>query len=131
MSASRAFGLQFSKATGRPALSRWTGTRRLVSRRGYASAHGKPSSDMPWLITSVVVSVPIGIYIWRQGPGRPKASQSAHGGHENHGTEHEEVAEKEDDTSKANAKEMDDSHENQAAKLTDKPDSKRVDPAEK
>ncbi|KAK0619765.1 hypothetical protein B0T14DRAFT_212612 [Immersiella caudata] len=157
MSASRALGLQLSRATCRPALSRWAGARPVVSRRGYASAHGKPSSDMPWLVTSVVVSVPIGFYLWKQGPGRPKSSHSAHGGHETHGAKHDEVShkghdgeegsksgeakneggdgkgkdEKSDDSSKSPSKEMDDSQENQATKLTDKPASKRVDPTEK
>jgi hypothetical protein len=42
------------------------------------------------LITSVAVSLPIGFYIWRQGPGRPKPTHSAHGGHKKHGGEHGE-----------------------------------------
>ncbi|KAK4451928.1 hypothetical protein QBC34DRAFT_46932 [Podospora aff. communis PSN243] len=161
MSASRVLGLHLSRATGRPALSRWAGTRPTVSRRGYASSHGKPSSDTTWLITSVAVSLPIGFYIWRQGPGRPKPPDSVHGSHKEHGKEHGEGHGEEpkedlkdgpkaepkkepkekggDEKSKSGksgessggpTKEMDDNQENQAAKLTDKPASKRVDPTE-
>jgi hypothetical protein len=77
------------------------------------------------LITSIVVSVPLGVYIWRQG--RSKSSSRAHSEHgeHDHGKEHEEPKEestqveskpeKSGNSYKVNSKEMDDSQENVSA----------------
>ncbi|EXJ55885.1 hypothetical protein A1O7_08816 [Cladophialophora yegresii CBS 114405] len=52
---------------------------RAVGRRTYASEHGaQKSSDLPWLIGSIVVTVPAAGWLWQQGP-----TKSDHGhGHE-------------------------------------------------
>jgi len=64
---------------------------RGVGRRSYASEHGATkSSDIPWLIGSIVVTVPAAGWLWQQGP-----VKSDHGhGHESH--EKEEPEEKEE-----------------------------------
>ncbi|EXJ84152.1 hypothetical protein A1O3_04819 [Capronia epimyces CBS 606.96] len=60
---------------------------RAVGRRGYASEHGaKKSSDIPWLIGSVAVTVPAATWLLSQGP---KKSDHGHG-HEEHTEEPEE-----------------------------------------
>ncbi|RYP01446.1 hypothetical protein DL764_006216 [Monosporascus ibericus] len=77
VSTTRAFALSSSL---RAAASRQTP--RLVcpaARRGYASAHGgaAKSSDMPWLIGSVAITVPAAAYLLSN---RPKKGASAHHG---------------------------------------------------
>ncbi|ETI21443.1 hypothetical protein G647_07790 [Cladophialophora carrionii CBS 160.54] len=54
---------------------------RGVSRRTYATEHGgQKSSDLPWLIGSIVVTVPAAGWLWQQGP-----TKSDHGhGHDAH-----------------------------------------------
>lgn len=61
---------------------------RQTGRRTYASGHGpaKASSDLPWLIGSVVVTVPSAAWLWQQGP---KKGDHGHEQHEE-GEEHEE-----------------------------------------
>jgi len=95
---------------------------RGVGRRTYASDHGaQKSSDLPWLIGSLVVTVPAAGWLWQQGP-----TKSDHGhGHDAHTEEkhedepaeepkeEEEAAPKEEDsgdaegTEKASGKEED------------------------
>ncbi|KAI5270412.1 hypothetical protein E4T47_06238 [Aureobasidium subglaciale] len=68
---------------------------RAVARRGYASGHGHsaPSSDLPWIIGSVGITVPGAWYLW------PDSSHGdTHGpgeAHAKHLEEHPEVAEPE------------------------------------
>ncbi|KAI5199609.1 hypothetical protein E4T39_06163 [Aureobasidium subglaciale] len=69
---------------------------RAVARRGYASGHGHsaPSSDLPWIIGSVGITVPGAWYLW------PDSSHGdVHGpgeAHAKHLEEHPEVAEPEE-----------------------------------
>ncbi|KAI5252264.1 hypothetical protein E4T42_03551 [Aureobasidium subglaciale] len=69
---------------------------RAVARRGYASGHGHsaPSSDLPWIIGSVGITVPGAWYLW------PDSSHGdTHGpgeAHAKHLEEHPEVAEPEE-----------------------------------
>ncbi|RYP74294.1 hypothetical protein DL771_003115 [Monosporascus sp. 5C6A] len=55
---------------------------RPAARRGYASAHGgaAKSSDLPWLIGSVAVTVPGAAYLLSNGP--KKGASAHHGGSE-------------------------------------------------
>ncbi|KAJ9613512.1 hypothetical protein H2200_003454 [Cladophialophora chaetospira] len=64
-------------------------TLRGVGRRTYASEHGaQKSSDIPWLIGSIVVTVPAAGWLWQQGP-----TKSDHGhGHDAHTEEEHEDA---------------------------------------
>ncbi|KAI3321724.1 hypothetical protein HD806DRAFT_145426 [Xylariaceae sp. AK1471] len=67
-----------------------------VGRRGYASAHGnaQKSSDLPWLISAVVITVPTVAYLTANGPKR----SASHG--PKSGAEHEEKeTSKSDDSS--------------------------------
>ncbi|EXJ78779.1 hypothetical protein A1O1_09181 [Capronia coronata CBS 617.96] len=61
---------------------------RAVGRRGYASEHGETkSSDLPWIIGSVAVTVPAATWLWSQGP-----TKSDHG-HADEGHAEEEPKE--------------------------------------
>ncbi|KAF2718918.1 hypothetical protein K431DRAFT_296516 [Polychaeton citri CBS 116435] len=63
------------------------GQAQLVARRWASTGgdHGAPSSDLPWLITSVAVTLPAAYYLW------PSASSAEHGhGHEEHAEEESE-----------------------------------------
>merc|ERR1712000_487355 len=64
-------------------------TLRNVGRRTYAQEHStKKSSDLPWLVGSLVVTVPAAGWLWQQGP-----SKSDHGhGHAEHKEEAEETS---------------------------------------
>ncbi|KIW64472.1 hypothetical protein PV04_09403 [Phialophora macrospora] len=66
---------------------------RGVGRRSYASEHGtQKSSDLPWLIGSIVVTVPAAGWLWQQGP-----TKSDHGhGHDAHAEKQHEDAPAED-----------------------------------
>ncbi|KAG9791528.1 hypothetical protein KCU88_g975, partial [Aureobasidium melanogenum] len=68
---------------------------RAIGRRGYASEHGtQKSSDLPWLIGSVAVTVPAASWLLSQGP-----KTSDHGHHdESHATEKHEEAPAEEST---------------------------------
>ncbi|TKX24918.1 hypothetical protein C1H76_2871 [Elsinoe australis] len=81
---------------------------RPAFRRGYASggdAHGAPSSDIPWLLGAIAVTVPGCYYLW------PEASHGdashGHGGHEEHHEEPQgaEADDQEDANSEAAPKE--------------------------
>merc|ERR1712000_412678 len=74
-----------AKRTGTQART----TLRNVGRRTYAQEHStKKSSDLPWLVGSLVVTVPAAGWLWQQGP-----SKSDHGhGHAEHMEEAEETS---------------------------------------
>merc|ERR1712000_391530 len=74
-----------AKRTGTQART----TLRNVGRRTYAQEHStKKSSDLPWLVGSLVVTVPAAGWLWQQGP-----SKSDHGhGHAEHKEEAEETS---------------------------------------
>ncbi|KAH0848505.1 hypothetical protein AYO21_00716 [Fonsecaea monophora] len=60
---------------------------RQVGRRTYATEHGaSKGSDIPWLIGSLVVTIPAAAWLWQQGP------QISDHGHESHSTEKHEEA---------------------------------------
>ncbi|KIW33535.1 uncharacterized protein PV07_00375 [Cladophialophora immunda] len=71
---------------------------RGVGRRTYATEHGaQKSSDIPWLVGSLVVTIPAAGWLLQQGP------QKSDHGHGSHATEkHEEASEepKEEEQSK-------------------------------
>ncbi|KAK3326575.1 hypothetical protein B0H66DRAFT_165313 [Apodospora peruviana] len=142
---------------------------RILGRRAYASGqgHAAASSDMPWIATAAVITIPGVFFMTRKDPPRPShGSHSAEEKHEEAADEaeskdssEEDAAEKpekegeptgeakSDDGSSSDSdddapptpasdddgdsKKMDTSHDSQSEKLTDKPDSKRVDPTEK
>jgi len=76
-----------------------------IARRGYAEgghdAHGAASSDLPWLIGAVAVTVPSCYFLW------PEASHAdSHAAHgEEHGEEHAEEHEENEDESKDESEE--------------------------
>ncbi|KAK5167483.1 uncharacterized protein LTR77_007182 [Saxophila tyrrhenica] len=100
MALARARALRTLQSTLKPSSSRSFATRPAVPRasvqsrtkqvvqRRYASgggAHGEESSDVPWAIGAVVVTVPACWYLW------PESGHADH--HGAHGGEHEEHAE--------------------------------------
>ncbi|KAM7206510.1 hypothetical protein V8F20_002636 [Naviculisporaceae sp. PSN 640] len=124
---------------------------RIQVRRGFASAHGeaKKTSEAPWGLMAAGITLP-GVYLlW---PRKSSHGGGHHGDHEAKHDETEEHAEKDTDDEEpkpgskdeqgkfapettspdgGDKKTIDQSQENQSAKLTDKPASKRVDPTEK
>ncbi|KAK0635806.1 hypothetical protein B0T17DRAFT_612621 [Bombardia bombarda] len=75
----------FRTVSRRPIRPQFT---RSIGRRGYASDHGNSgkTSDLPWLVTAVAVTVPGSILIWRSGHKKPGHGShdktKAHEGHE-------------------------------------------------
>ncbi|KAK4212338.1 hypothetical protein QBC37DRAFT_375107 [Rhypophila decipiens] len=118
---------------------------RVQGQRGFASDHGeiKKSSDLPWLLMAAGLTLPGVYFLWPRKSGNHDSHVSEYAKSEKK-TENDES--KPDDGSKdehgrfapettspdgPDKKVIDQSDENQAAKLTDKPASKRVDPTEK
>ncbi|CAF9930864.1 MAG: hypothetical protein GOMPHAMPRED_005754 [Gomphillus americanus] len=98
-----------------------------VSRRGYASeSHGehKASSDIPWAITSVVVTIPVAGWLWSQGP-----SGDAHGhdDHHEHKEEHKSEDETHDTEEKGEDKDEDKQEQSDDQEEDAKPDTKDQD----
>ncbi|KIX08600.1 uncharacterized protein Z518_03256 [Rhinocladiella mackenziei CBS 650.93] len=86
----RSFALRKAGTQARASL-------RGVSRRTYASGHGpqQKSSDLPWLIGSVVVTVPAAAWLWQQGP-EPSDDHHGHESHDTHKKDEPEKAPKEE-----------------------------------
>jgi len=86
-----AFGSTLRSSISRTARLRARSQWRTGGRRTYADAHGhgaqKASSDLPWLIGSIVVTVPSAAWLWQQGPTKGEHGHK-HGEHEEH-EEHE------------------------------------------
>ncbi|KAK3370328.1 hypothetical protein B0H63DRAFT_528052 [Podospora didyma] len=105
MSATRALALRSTLGTAcrRPVRCQLT---QPLTRRGYASSqgHGAKSSELPWLITSVGLTLPAAIYIWNQG-----SSKNSHGG--GHGGGHEKHEEATDDSAKASTEDTEESQD--------------------
>jgi len=82
-----AFGSTLRSSISRTARLRARSQWRTGGRRTYADAHGhgaqKASSDLPWLIGSVVVTVPSAAWLWQQGPKKGEHGHE-HGEHEEH-----------------------------------------------
>lgn len=105
-----------------------------VARRGYASGHGghdhAPSSDMPWLISAIAVTIPSCYFLW------PEASHGdahgAHGAHEEH-EEHDEEASEEpkEEESTEDSKEEDAPKEEAAPAEESKEDESKGDESKK
>ncbi|OAP62879.1 hypothetical protein AYL99_02106 [Fonsecaea erecta] len=96
----------FSSFTLRRAGTQARTSFRGVGRRTYATEHGAhKSSDIPWLIGSLVVTIPAAGWLLQQGP------QKSDHGHGSHATEkHEEVPPEESkEESKEEPKEDDES----------------------
>ncbi|KJX98088.1 hypothetical protein TI39_contig438g00008 [Zymoseptoria brevis] len=80
-----------TRATARAAAPART---QLVAKRFNSSGgsgghgHGEPSSDLPWLLTALVVTPPAAWYLW------PEESHDSghHGDHDSHGDDHAEKA---------------------------------------
>ncbi|SMR47687.1 unnamed protein product [Zymoseptoria tritici ST99CH_3D1] len=80
-----------TRATARAAAPART---QLVAKRFNSSGgsgghgHGEPSSDLPWLLTALVVTPPAAWYLW------PEESHDSghHGDHDGHGDDHAEKA---------------------------------------
>jgi len=101
-----AFRSVFRSSAARTARLRSTSrTWRTASRRGYASdhGHGKKSSDLPWIIGSVVVTVPSAAWLIQQGP---KPGDHGHG-HDDHGEHKAHKEGEEEHTEEASGEDKD------------------------
>lgn len=97
---------------------------RGIGRRGYASEHTeKKSSDLPWLIGSVAVTVPAATWLWSQGP-----TKSDHG-HDSHAEEvtpapaegsEEESKDEEEDKEEPKEEESSDDSKEESSEDSDK-----------
>ncbi|KAK5136950.1 hypothetical protein LTR08_001457 [Meristemomyces frigidus] len=91
--------LRHGGARATPRASAPVRTQLAVGRR-YASegghGHAEPTSDIPWLIGAIAVTIPTCWFLW---PSSSHADSGHHGGHEEHAESHEEgeAAEAEDD----------------------------------
>ncbi|KAI8630314.1 hypothetical protein F5Y19DRAFT_59858 [Xylariaceae sp. FL1651] len=119
MSASRMFAQRSSalRSLSRQSLTRHTAFPGAAAKRSYASAHGEAqkSSDLPWLIGSVTVTVPALAYLISNGPKRsashgPKAGEK-HGASEGTRAKGEDTPPKDhpDNNDQANGEGGDDS----------------------
>ncbi|KAI0833095.1 hypothetical protein F5Y06DRAFT_280808 [Hypoxylon sp. FL0890] len=85
MSSSRVFTSTLRAVARRAAPTQRQSIIRSAARRGYAasgshggSAGAEKSSDMPWLITSVAITVPTATWLISQGPSRKKGDSHSH-----------------------------------------------------
>lgn len=93
--ASSTFGRTVLRRTAAQTRSR---TWRQLGRRGYASAeHAKKSSDLPWMIGSVVATVPAAVWLIGQAPKKSEHHGPAHGKEEEEPAEEAQEEQQEDE----------------------------------
>ncbi|GAB7351137.1 hypothetical protein MBLNU459_g1594t1 [Dothideomycetes sp. NU459] len=97
---------------------------RALLRRGYAShgSHGSaPSSDLPWLVSAIAVTIPSCWYLW------PEASHGeAHGAHGAH-AEHAEHAEAKDEPEEEQPAEEEEAPKEEEEESKDEPKEEAAD----
>jgi len=113
----------------------WQSVFQHTARRGYASAsHGakKSSSDLPWLLSAIAITIPSTWYILQPSPSSDHGHDDSHGHDTSHGAEKHEEKEEQTEASDEKEESKDESASEEKPKEEEKPaesadDSKKPD----